>query len=551
MRWESLSMRERAKLMNTYLRSGVTRLSDMRDHYNKFTDGGEVDNIQSTPAQDFIASWLSNRQEQFKENFRNSGSTMVPYSVLPKSWSNKAAFKEYQNQLKNLRTVKQYDVLGNTKFPHVPESEFEAIKRLSNHTGGAYNPSSHSISYISPYAGTDVHELTHSLNADPQINTIRYGFEGDKLQEGKQYNSYKDSADEIYARLMQFRYLNKLDPKKKYTVEDIKKWREKYDDTDIINRYSDEYLLHLLNNVASTKSSLEKDGRKLAAYGGPLRNEYDNPDQYYDYKTAEEVGNMYDPGTQHWASRDPRTGMILKNPKHPTFGMAIREDMASGYSPYIDSSTGRYFTLSPEEYATSPYKPTLRRVNSFNDGGKLSSTWDSNYIRKNRGNLDYLYNQHRRSGLTHNQAIALMSNYIVESGADPHMQQIGGGSGEGLIQFTDPSRKASLKEFQPIHDFDGVLDPELQRQARYITTNVAGLKRGEWRHGGKSNGFDTAREAKESFFNNSKSLTDLVEIISENYVRPGKPHLDRRKEVATYLNKEYYDNPISKIFRNY
>lgn len=371
MRWESLSMRERAKLMNTYLRSGVTRLSDMRDHYNKFADGGEVDNIQSTPAQDFIASWLSNRQEQFKENFRNSGSTMVPYSVLPKSWSNKAAFKEYQNQLKNLRTVKQYDVLGNTKFPHVPESEFEAIKRLSNHTGGAYNPSSHSISYISPYAGTDVHELTHSLNADPQINTIRYGFEGDKLQEGKQYNSYKDSADEIYARLMQFRYLNKLDPKKKYTVEDIKKWREKYDDTDIINRYSDEYLLHLLNNVASTKSSLEKDGRKLAAYGGPLRNEYDNPDQYYDYKTAEEVGNMYDPGTQHWASRDPRTGMILKNPKHPTFGMAIREDMASGYSPYIDSSTGRYFTLSPEEYTTSPYKPTLHRVNSFDDGGDL------------------------------------------------------------------------------------------------------------------------------------------------------------------------------------
>lgn len=484
MKWEELSMLDRSNLMKAYLQNGVVRLSDMRDHYNKFADGGEVDNIQSTPAKDFVASWLSNRQEQFKENFRNSGSTMVPYSVLPKSWSNKAAFKEYQKQLKNLRTVKQYDVLGNTKFPHVPESEFEAIKRLSNHTGGAYNPSSHSISYISPYAGTDVHELTHSLNADPQINTIRYGFEGDKLQEGKQYNSYKDSADEIYSRLMQFRYLNKLDPKKKYTVEDIKKWREKYDDTDIINRYSDEYLLHLLNNVASTKSSLEKDGRKLAAYGGPLRNEYDNPE-------------------------------------------------------------------SPEEYATFPYKPTLRRVNSFDNGGKLSSTWDSNYIRKNRGNLDYLYNQHRRSGLTHNQAIALMSNYIVESGADPHMQQIGGGSGEGLIQFTDPSRKASLKEFQPIHDFDGVLDPELQRQARYITTNVAGLKRGEWRHGGKSNGFDTAREAKESFFNNSKSLTDLVEIISENYVRPGKPHLDRRKEVATYLNKEYYDNPISKIFRNY
>lgn len=267
-------MKDRAGLIRVYLSNNVKSLSKMKEHYNSFADGGEVDNTNSTPAQDFVASWLSNRQEQFQENFRNSGSTMIPYSVLPKSWSNKAAFNEFQNQLENLRTVKQYDVLGNTKFPHVPDSEFEAIKKLSNHTGGAYNPATHSISYISPYAGTDVHELTHSLNANPQLNTIRYGFEGNKLQEGKQYNSYKDSADEIYSRLMQFRYLNKLDPKKKYTVEDIKKWREKYDDTDIVNRYSNEYLLHLLNNVASTKSSIEKDGKKLAAYGGYIRNNF-------------------------------------------------------------------------------------------------------------------------------------------------------------------------------------------------------------------------------------------------------------------------------------
>ena len=168
---------------------------------------------------------------------------------------------------------------------------------------------------------------------------------------------------------MQFRYLNKLDPKKKYTIDDIKKWRERYDDTDIINRYNDEYLLHLLNNVASTKSSIEKDGRKLAAYGGPLKDEYDNPDQYYDYITAEEAGGMYDEKSKHWASRDPRTGMILKNPKHPTFAQAIREDQSSGYAPFIDVSTGRYFTLRPEEYSTAPNKHTLRRAKIFQTGG--------------------------------------------------------------------------------------------------------------------------------------------------------------------------------------
>lgn len=126
---------------------------------------------------------------------------------------------------------------------------------------------------------------------------------------------------------------------------------------------------YLQNGV--TQLSDMRDHYNKFVSGGPLRDEYDNPDQYYDYRTAEEVGDMYDPKSKHWASRDPRTGMILKNPKHPTFGMAIREDKADGYSLYIDSSTGRYYTLRPGEYATSPYKPTLRRVNSFYGGGAV------------------------------------------------------------------------------------------------------------------------------------------------------------------------------------
>lgn len=47
MRWEELSMRDRSGLMNTYLRNGVTRLSDMRDHYNKFDLGGDTEEKKS------------------------------------------------------------------------------------------------------------------------------------------------------------------------------------------------------------------------------------------------------------------------------------------------------------------------------------------------------------------------------------------------------------------------------------------------------------------------------------------------------------------------
>lgn len=122
------------------------------------------------------------------------------------------------------------------------------------------------------------------------------------------------------------------------------------------------HLMHLY--VKGGVMQLSQMKKHYNAFGGPLRDEYDNPEQYYDYNTAEEAGGMYDEKSKHWASRDPRTGMILKNPKHPTFALAIREDQSSGYAPFIDSSTGRYFTLRPEEYATAPNKATLRRAST-------------------------------------------------------------------------------------------------------------------------------------------------------------------------------------------
>lgn len=264
-RWDKLSMRDRAELMKIYVKHGLHNLDDIRKHYNSFDGGGEVDNVNTTEAQDYVATWLSQRQEQLRENVRHNSQRFL----LPKSWSNKATFNEYQRQLKNLQSVKQYDVLGNTSFPQAPKEEWEAVKRLTTNVGGAYNPKTHSISYINPTSTTDIHELTHSLDAEPQINAIRYpNIQGEMLREGVKYNSYYDSAPEIYPRLMEFRKNFNLDPKRTYTPEDIKKFREKYDSNNILNRYSDEYIEHLLNNVASIKSN--RDVKNIADNGGVL-----------------------------------------------------------------------------------------------------------------------------------------------------------------------------------------------------------------------------------------------------------------------------------------
>ena len=372
MRWEELSLEERSQLMNLYLKGGILSLRQMKDHYNRFDDGGEVDNVHSTPEQAWMVNWINNRQDVLKENIRDTKDFPALYSDKRLS---REAFEEAQKQSRRVLSVKQYNYGNGPQFQTVPEDLYERAKFDILTSKGTYVPLEHSIvynRYNNPGRTTQTHELTHAMGAGPQLDAILWHEKGpsNHLREGIKRSPYLDSYKEVYPRLMELRRALNLDPKKRdYTTKDLEEMRNKVGNTNLLDRYTDDYLLYLFNNVASTKSSVETDGRKLAAYGGPLRDDYDNPDQYYDYITAEEAGDMYDPKTKHWSSRDPRTGMILKNPKHPTFNMAIREDQSSGYIPFIDSSTGRYYTLRPEEYATAPNKVTLRRANFFQTGG--------------------------------------------------------------------------------------------------------------------------------------------------------------------------------------
>lgn len=55
-------------------------------------------------------------------------------------------------------------------------------------------------------------------------------------------------------------------------------------------------------------------------------------DTNYDQARAQQLG--YARGDNgHYASRDQRTGDILKYPSHPTFGMALYKELGSGYLP--------------------------------------------------------------------------------------------------------------------------------------------------------------------------------------------------------------------------
>lgn len=47
-RWSSLSMRDRADLIKLYVSNGITDISTIKNHYNKFDDGGPVGEGQKT-----------------------------------------------------------------------------------------------------------------------------------------------------------------------------------------------------------------------------------------------------------------------------------------------------------------------------------------------------------------------------------------------------------------------------------------------------------------------------------------------------------------------
>lgn len=77
------------------------------------------------------------------------------------------------------------------------------------------------------------------------------------------------------------------------------------------------------------------------------RPKFDPEGDDYDYDTAKGAGlapsNEEGENKGHWPSRDPRTGVLLKGRKHPTFDKAVKEDEALGYK-LRKRADGRYET---------------------------------------------------------------------------------------------------------------------------------------------------------------------------------------------------------------
>lgn len=89
---------------------------------------------------------------------------------------------------------------------------------------------------------------------------------------------------------------------------------------------------------------------------------FDPEGDEYDYETALNAGLSPD-DTEHWPSRDPFTGMLLKGRRHPTYDIGVAADRDLGLEEVLAGS-GRYYTLPPGLREGGAVSKALRRIRS-------------------------------------------------------------------------------------------------------------------------------------------------------------------------------------------
>ena len=201
--------------------------------------------------QEWLRNWFGNREEQIKDNFKGIAlgvSGFDPSRSIPVQYVERA-------------------IDGSMKVP----VKYQSIFNDPDNPTSAYNRDTRQI-FIDPnmqdIESTLLHERTHALNHQlPQRIVGQQGYEMSPIEskvrdvmmpwykENEQdLDEYWDDPVEIYARMMQMRYRLNLDPKKKVTKDDLKKWRKdgllrQYE----MGVYDDDTLLQLFNEVADNR----------------------------------------------------------------------------------------------------------------------------------------------------------------------------------------------------------------------------------------------------------------------------------------------------------
>jgi hypothetical protein len=144
---------------------------------------------------------------------------------------------------KDLDQAEYYNRLFNGDMKSVNN---QILYNIQTGVGGEYNPNRNELWASESKSTNRLHEYTHSLNAIPQELEIK------KIIPTK--DKYWDNPSEIYSRLMEFRKTNNISPTRRYSLDEIKVFKNSKKNDKLFDRYTVNQLYMLLNNIAQKDS---------------------------------------------------------------------------------------------------------------------------------------------------------------------------------------------------------------------------------------------------------------------------------------------------------
>lgn len=195
----------------------------------------------------------------------------IPILAQNAKISEDEAQKLVNKQIEDLKNTPEYMYDSPPYYRELSiQDQYDAENALDNGAYALYDADGKFIVYQDPYLKdfAKTHERTHAMNpVEQELAITKYKNEKRKIfaNPKQKYDRYLDSSTEVYARLMDAREKYKLNPRKVYTKDDIQKIREQIkkdwgvDETNIFNRYDDDYISHLLNDIAQNDSNINSD----------------------------------------------------------------------------------------------------------------------------------------------------------------------------------------------------------------------------------------------------------------------------------------------------
>lgn len=183
-------------------------------------------------------------------------------------------------QINNVNTADVVPYINKEKKERALKNN--KIDSSSWDVAGMYTPSTHQV-YAEDadkwFSSNMLHEITHAAEASPQRAVIaKYMFDHPEIFNHVKRDSYWDSANEIYSRLMQVRQEFGLDPTKEITEEEIEQMirqtqEGKKKGHNLIDRYDKNTINFLLNKVAQNNPTKNDQlGVSFAQKGAKLSN---------------------------------------------------------------------------------------------------------------------------------------------------------------------------------------------------------------------------------------------------------------------------------------